>query len=179
MAYYVGGLLGGITGIVMGYDLLATTQSSDYQATERDPLYFNGRKITAKNDLGEEVASWNATSGRSGIIDQWRKGGPIPEGIYSVNPRQIQRWSDLPWYQKVAAIFGRGEWPGWPARWGYERVPIDIPGESIFGREGFFIHGGWGTQTSGCIKIVSSETSFFNYLFGQKGTVPLTIKYGF
>jgi len=144
-----------------------------------DPLKFDGHKLTATDGSQNEIGSWAAASGKTGstTADQAVKNfGPIPEGSYKVNVGNIQRWSDLPWYQKAASVVGRGEWRGGPAVWGYERVPID---GTMLGRGNFFIHGGWGPQTAGCIKILGSEGGFFNYLAGQKGSIPLTVNYGY
>ena len=117
--------------------------------------------------------------------DQWVPNyGGIPEGNYVVNPGMVQKWSDLPLYQKMAAYFGRGEWPGGVPAWGHYRVPIQTPSGGYFVTSGaitrgnFFIHGGCTPGSAGCIDIGSGEVSFFNYLSGQNGTVPLTVEYG-
>lgn len=185
LANFAVGVAGGILGSVIGYEL-ATPQAINIntsdQSIEDDPLEFNGNKMIASDAKGNTIESWAAASGRYGSSpsDQGVKDfGPIPEGNnYSVNPNNIQKWSDLPVSQKFAAIIGHGEWPGGPAVWGYSRAPIDIPGGSILTRGNFFIHGGWGFETGGCIKILNGDSNFFNYLSGQKGAIPLTVKYG-
>jgi RHS repeat-associated protein len=178
LAYFAGGILGGIAGAVTGYDLRTPNSNTDIaQVTEDDPLLFDGKKLTATNASGQEVGSWDASSGRLGstAADQAKAGyGPIPEGNYAVRPEHIQRWTDLPWYQKALAVIGRGEWPGGPAVWGYERVPIE---GGFLTRGGFFIHGGSGAATAGCIKVLKNISNFFNYLRAQTGEIPLTVNY--
>ena len=175
LAYFAGGLAGGIAGAVAAYDLMSPSPGAAGQAVEGDPLNFNGKQLTATDASGKPIGSWDAASGKPGLTPA-EHGGPIPEGGYTVDPSKIQRWSDLPWYQKALAVVGRGEWPGGPATWGDERVPID---GSILTRGGFFIHSGWGTTTAGCIKILNGISSFFSYFSAQQSSIPLTVNYGY
>ena len=161
-----------------------STQKSD------DPLLFNGKKLTATNDDGSYVDSWNGSSGKPGsttsLYDQARKFyGPIPESgddlSYSVDPAKIQYWKNLSVWDKIKSMLGGGPWPGGPLVWGYERVPIDIDGELPGGRTGnLFIHGslrGIGVGSAGCINLGSGATSFINFLSQQNGYLPLIVKY--
>jgi RHS repeat-associated protein len=182
LAYYGGGIIGGALGAVGVSDLTAP-ELTPGQAAEDDPLSFDGKRLTATDAEGNVIDSWKASSGRPGttFADQWRKDiGPIPEGDYSVNPGKIERWHDLPILKRIAADFGlTNTWKGGPPAWGHYRVPIDIPGGSILGRGTFFIHGGWTPGSAGCIDVGFGDVSFFNYLSSQRGSMPLTVKYGY
>lgn len=185
LAYFAGGFAGGIAGAVGASDIMASSLSPG-QTLQDDPLHYDGKKLTATDGKGEVIGSWDATSGKRGsttkLVDQARRDfGPIPaNGNYSVDPSQIQRWSDLPLSQKVAAYLPgkHGQWPDGVPAWGHTRVPIQIHGlPAGINRSGFFIHGGWSPGSAGCIDLGSNESSFFNYLSGQNETIPLTVKY--
>lgn len=182
VAYFAGGIAGGIGGAVMVSNLTSPTMASG-QPIDDDPLHYDGNRLTATDANGNQIGSWDATSGRPGTTpaEQYiQNKGPIPSGNYSVNPQQIQRWNDLPFRQKVYAYFGRGEWRGGTTAWGHTRVPIEIsPGTYTGPRTGnFFIHGGVFPGSAGCIDVGANEASFFGYLSGQNSSIPLTVQYG-
>lgn len=192
LLYFAGGLAGGIAGAVIASDLTTPTISLG-QSINDDPLDYNGTQLTATDAKANMMGSWPATSGKPGsttsLADQMAPNfGPIPAGKYSVNPNNIQRWADLPWYQKVAAYLPgkHGELPGGVVAWGHTRVPIDIPGGSVvfntptgvYSRGNFFIHGGWYPGSAGCIDLGAYEASFFNYFSGQTESMSLTVHYG-
>ena len=184
---FAAGVAGGIIGAVGGSDILAAMSQGPGGATavEGDPLHFDSNHLTATDANGREAGSWEGLSGRTGsrtslAHQQKYDYGPIPEaGEYSVNPANIQRWSDLPWYQKAAAYIGHGQWRWGTPAWGDTRVPIDIVGGNTWGRGDFLIHGGLypGVGTGGCIKLLD-PASFFSYLSVQQGPAPLTVQYG-
>ncbi|OPY91537.1 MAG: hypothetical protein A4E72_00097 [Syntrophus sp. PtaU1.Bin208] len=187
LSHFAAGFAGGVTGSVMANDWLANTSNNEAGSAacvEDDPLKWNGRELSATDAKGNEIGSWGGVSGRTGSTtsqahQRIRGYGPIPEGgQYSVNPQSIQRWSDLSWYQKALAAVGRGEWRGGVQTWGNTRVPINIQGGTVLSRGDFFIHGGAypGVGTGGCIKL-QNPGSFFRYLSGQNGSIPLTVKY--
>jgi len=188
-----GGLIGAaIAGTVQGAIELnnwangstVTHSTGNVGQQSDDPLLFNGKyELSATDAEGNAISSWQGSSGKPGSTtsvahQRLQDFGPIPEGNYIVDPSQIQRWKDLPGYQKVAAYFNRGEWPGGIPAWGDTRVPIQIPGGSVYGRSEFFIHGGWFPGSAGCIDLGRNASSFFNYLSGQRGSIPLTVNYG-
>jgi hypothetical protein len=192
LAYFSAGVAGGIAGAVVASDFTAPAAGQG-QAVNDDPLHYDGSQLTATDAEGNVVGSWPATSGQTGsttsLADQMaRDFGPIPAGGYSVNPANIQRWGDLPWYQKALAyVPGKhGQWPGGVVAWGHTRVPIDIPGGAVafntpagvVTRGNFFIHGGWYPGSAGCIDLGAYEGSFFNYFSAQTGPMPLTVSYG-
>jgi|GEM_PF-2950574 len=112
---------------------------------------FNGKVISLWTDKGKYLGSWNATSGQGGNISEAGK-GPIPPGLYFAEPGSIQ----------TVSIFS----PVWyflrQSSWGEQRLSLTaMPQTETYGRSGFFIHGGAGTATAGCIKI-NDERSFFN-----------------
>lgn len=110
--------------------------------------------------------------------------GPIPEGNYVVDPRQIQSFENLSPADRRASWLSAitrdqsAPWHYGPPAWGYERVPIQpLAGTNTFGRGGFFIHGGWFAGSSGCIDLTGNASAFFGWLRQQPGPVPLSVRY--
>ena len=183
----------------------------------KELLQFNGDSLTWYHENGH-TSSFQATSGRPG--PEWDEGsiysngdfevipgthpsrqwdisvGPIPEGQYSVNPQQIQRWKDLTFPNQVGSTFspiiGRarsffdsqnkvGAWPGGTMAWGHTRVQINP--QSVLNpktgatRSGFFIHGGMQAGSAGCIDLTSCNEVFFRSFASIVGPVPLYVQY--
>lgn len=108
--------------------------------------------------------------------------GPIPEGTYSVNPRNIQQIGPVDF---IAGYVGRGGWPGSVDAWGPQRVWID-PGEvylptpsgGTVRRYGFSIHSGSVPGSAGCIDICSNSAAFFQRLAQSPANrVTLQVRY--
>jgi hypothetical protein len=117
-------------------------------------LRFDGNKLvmTASN----EVYSYPAVSGRPYTKGQFNyrvsnqmspNGGPIPEGIYWINPDEL--W-ERGWLKSVflPESHERG--------WGDFRVTIHpFTTTETYCRGGFFIHGGTDPGSAGCIDLTS------------------------
>jgi len=113
---------------------------------------FNGTNISLWTDSGTFLGTWPAVSGRGGYPNQSGQGS-IPPGLYVAEPgsTQTRDLSHPLWY-----FTGQQSW-------GNQRLPL-LPavGTETYGRGGFFIHGGSGDITNGCVKIPSpSESAFF------------------
>ena len=115
-------------------------------------LEFDGSHLTVK---GEQNHSFPAVSGRpvNGTFDysperqRMETIGPIPEGIYWLNPSQLKNL----WY-----YFGK-----FAAAWGSHRITIHpFDTTHTFGRGGFFIHGGSEPGSAGCIDLTSQMSAF-------------------
>lgn len=76
--------------------------------------------------------------------------GPIPEGSYWLDPRQMQSL----WLKGLlSGSFGRA--------WGSHRITIHpFDATATFGRGGFFIHGGADAGSAGCIDLTGRMETF-------------------
>ena len=135
-------------------------------------LLFDGATLTMSSGQ-----SWPAVSGRpvNGAFDyspsrqRVEDVGPIPAGIYYVDPTQLVSLSER-WFYSLR----------YEHAWGTHRITIH-PFESTvtFGRGGFFIHGGATAGSAGCIDLTSNMSSFASRLgVLPPGTkVKLTVRY--
>ena len=158
----------------------------------RPSITFDGERLTL-TDNGKEIISVPAMSGRPSedgsfdySKDRWDdKGvGPIPEGSYSINTKNIQWWTEQSTLQRTLAFSGlfgikslrAGTWPGGLIAWGVARVEIN--GYNPYGRTNMFIHGGSFPGSAGCIDLMGNDLRFFRALNNYKNTIiPLTVKY--
>lgn len=147
-------------------------------------LVFDGEKLSIYG-RGKLLAEFDAVSGKAlddGTFDysverqKMSDVGPIPEGEYKININATQRWHSLGFWQKTAAIFGRGEFPGGTISWGAERVDIIPNGANTYGRYGFTIHGRLVPGSAGYIDLTQYDRQFFNYI-RNSGYIRLTVKY--
>jgi hypothetical protein len=106
------------------------------------------------------------------VASQKEKGvGPIPEGKYWINPAEL--WENA-WYKF---------WDPTDA-WGNYRITIHpYPGTEVYGRGGFFIHGGAEPGSAGCIDLTSAMNDFVKFLkeaVGEKANcfIDLNVHYG-
>ncbi|WP_211346771.1 tlde1 domain-containing protein [Actinokineospora cianjurensis] len=146
-------------------DLLLAERGNSGLADAAVEMVFDGATLT----LGTQ--SWVAVSGHpdaAGAFDysparQRLEGvGPIPAGVYWVDPSQMVDLSSRWFYAS------RYEGP-----WGTHRItvhPFDTT--HTFGRGGFFIHGGSTPGSAGCVDLTSSASAFARAL----STVPLNTK---
>jgi hypothetical protein len=135
-------------------------------------LRFDGRALRAGN------LSWTAVSGRPvlGNFDyspqrQRDQGeGPVPEGAYWVDPRQVADLRDR-WFYSFR----------FEDSWGTHRLTIHpLHSTHTFGRGGFFIHGGTSPGSRGCIDLTSEMANFANWIakIPRGEQVRLTVDYG-
>jgi hypothetical protein len=137
---------------------------------------FNGAYLAL---VGEKVANYYvAVSGRpleNGKFDyseerQKLKGtGPIPEGMYWINPTDL--WENA-WYKPVSS-----------SAWGNFRITLRVsPGTETHGRGGFFIHGGSVAGSAGCIDLTNRMDSFVSDMKSLVGSsnncfIPVKVSY--
>ena len=194
-----GGLSGGISVHVSGGSFWAGVRQgvissglnhAMHMGASKPPkrtLIFNGKELIIFEN-GEIIARYPAVSGRmleNGSFDYSAERqkvhdvGPIPEGEYSVNMNNTQKWSKLSLLQKTYALIRRGEFPGGTTAWGSERVDINPSNVNPFDirlRSGFTIHGGSFPGSAGCIDLTIFDAKFFNTI-RNSGVIRLTVKY--
>ncbi len=148
-------------------------------------LKFDGERIHVIEN-GKEIASYPAASGRPGkdgafdysiYRQQIKNVGPIPEGSYLIDSDNTQKWADLSFSQKTAAILNLGQFPGGTIAWGSERVDIiPLNTTNVYNRFGFTIHGGAIPGSAGCIDLTTYDKAFFS-LIRNHGLIKLTVDY--
>jgi hypothetical protein len=145
-------------------------------------LRFDGRMLILSIPGG--VKQYPAVSGKfhgdfSVRAQQDKNLGPIPTGAYWIDPEQM--WTAPRGADVVAEIpyFG-----AYYAGWGHHRITIHVmPGTKIYGRKGFFIHGGSHQGSGGCIHVTGSGMDQFrrDLIAALKGlpacSVPLLVAY--
>ena len=95
-----------------------------------------------------------------------------------MNPKEIQKWDNISFLNKVKSIFGGGSFPGGTSSWGDVRVPINPQKDNRGERTGgYFIHGGNTQGSRGCIDLWKYNKSFFNDFKEYKVPLPLIIIY--
>ena len=198
IAIVIGGSLsGGVGAALVGGDFYQgavfglISSSLNHVAHEMRPiktrLVFDGKTIKILVN-GRTVFETKAYSGKPqedgsfdySIENQKRENiGPIPEGEYFVDLAKTQKWQDLDFIQKSAALFKMGRFPGGTIAWGSERVDLTPNGANIYGRAGgFTIHGGAVPGSAGCIDLTTNDRAFFNVLHTHaKSTIILKVKY--
>ncbi len=123
-------------------------------------ILFTGNKLKFFDETGKLVQTVTAWSGMPGATpnDQHKRHfGPIPEGIYWIDPKDVQQstWAFWRWREK-------GYYPP-SSSWGRYRVPLKPdPSTNTCNRGGFFLHGSTSPGSAGCIDLVSND-----YLIGS------------
>ncbi len=158
--------------------------SDKYAAERYDPslamcssleLFFNGSKLIMKG--GSKEYSYSAASGKptkDGKFIYTKEAqkssftGPIPEGVYWINPDQL--WTNR-WYKLASED-----------AWGKYRVTIHpFTTTETYRRGGFFVHGGKVLGSAGCIDLTSHIDTFVSDLQKEgaikKCQIHLTVKY--
>jgi Ca2+-binding RTX toxin-like protein len=145
-------------------------------------LFFDGYRLYAHDASGTILRSWQAYSGTVDFnhprYQPMANAGPTPEGVYVIDYSIGQNWDDLSAYQKSLAMAGMGTWPGGTASWGNHRIQLGfLPGDTHYGRSGFFIHGGDAPGSIGCIDLVGGMDDFYQWMSQQSGPVSLRVDY--
>ncbi len=191
----------------------AEPSANDYRTIR---MHFNGSELIVYGD-GQEVLRYSGDSGRpmylkeehaeecggNPMVDSYlndrryvgiRNHGPIPEGRYRLNPRQLQDFSggifsgeqgELLWEgifgDNYTEIQGRRTHTG---DWGSGRVPLTKIGRVQEGpcgnanaRSAFFLHGGILAGSSGCIDIGSDFSALSSFLSNYRRSIVLTVAY--
>ncbi|MDR1725179.1 MAG: DUF2778 domain-containing protein [Bacteroidales bacterium] len=112
--------------------------------------------------------------------------GPIPEGLYFINPQNVQSYNDINVLNKAKSLIGLGTFPGGTDSWGQNRVWIQ-PNETmvyneatgnIVYRGNFSIHGGSTPGSRGCIDLHHNANPFFRQLKQSKSSfIRLNVNY--
>jgi len=100
--------------------------------------------------------------------------GPIPEGEYYI---EINKISSVPPY-RLDRQYG----------WCDKNVPTELNKQEIYGRYGFYIHGGAEAGSAGCIDLWKNNNEFFkvflelveqykDIILKNQGKIPLSVKY--
>ena len=136
-------------------------------------ILFDGSRVTISDDSGKEVLNCSATSGVPGYYpgQMWvRDFGPIPEGLYFLDPSPGQMS-----YVEGLRRLGRDIIAG---DYGRIRVPLTpAEGTNTFGRDGFYLHGGRREGTKGCIDVGSCDRKIYDMLKTHTTRVPVRVKY--
>lgn len=141
--------------------------------------------------------SYEAVSGRAqedgsfsySEDNQAKKGeGPIPDGLYKINPQKTQKFDDLDVANKIVSTLGiGGSFKGGTFAWGEERVWIYPKAITVFDpvtgkpvvRNNFSIHGGSIPGSAGCIDLHKNAPAFFKKLSRSKSSfIRLKVLYG-
>lgn len=165
---------------------LETIVMGNYEGERSDPslamcrgteLLFTGRVLIF--EARRSVHTYSAVSGRPTpegnflytTARQRQKGiGPIPAGIYWINPSEM-------WTNSWHSVAPR-------SAWGNYRITIHpFTTTETFSRGGFFIHGGDTPGSAGCIDLTNHMDDFTNDLLKELGAaqncqIHLAVKYG-
>lgn len=140
-----------------------------------------------------EIDFFGAVSGRpiNGKFDysfkrQAIKGkGPTPERDYYINPDEIEAYSDLPKFQALLSLFGRGRFPWGTRAWGNYRVPLHPKKVFVYNENGeeversnMYMHGGLEPGSAGCIDMhVNADRFFLQLMKSKEKQIPVVVNY--
>lgn len=176
------------------------TSGKKKQEPHLESLRFDGERLTAfaVNKEGRRFSfSLPADSGfpldeNHSVFDyspqrqQQKDEGPIPEGTYTVNPKEIQHPNLIDEAIGMAGALAKkklGRFPGGSIPWGNCRIPITQTEEQAqkTKRDGFSIHGGKRRGSAGCIDLTDKDEKFCEFIEKYRGknqtSVPLTVEY--
>ncbi len=131
---------------------------------------FDGKQVILVDPDGNVLASYPAESGKDGVTDTGvRDKGPIPEGTYTIEPKEISHVTGLAYVRRNYTPFYGGDW-------GNYRVPLRPDSETdTKGRDEFFLHGGNWAGTKGCIDVRQNDNLVFPVLEGAPPGAPLKV----
>jgi len=131
-------------------------------------IYYYGPGMTIVDDNEGFLAWLPASSGRNECFcnpnyQNISGKGPIPSGGYSFDPKNFSKG---------------GFWRNLFGDWGTWRVPLTPdPTTNVYGRGGFFIHGGKIPGSAGCIDLGKFDNAFYNLFKDHLGPVPVVVDY--
>ena len=140
-------------------------------------VLFDGTSLTVVDSKGNVVFKELATSGKcvhmnnkesQNIKDQ----GPIPEGEYSFQGSEWNKLSRLQQIQHIASSiihYGGGDW-------GDYNVKLQNNNGNMFGRDKFYIHGGFLKGSAGCIDLGNNVENFFKITYSMSN-IKVIVKY--
>jgi hypothetical protein len=166
----------------------------EYLRFDGSNLVYYTQKENKDGNLTLYKTSFGAVSGKpdaNGNFSysqraQATSGGPIPEGLYFINPQEIQNYNNLSGVDKMFSNVGMGTFPGGTNSWGENRVWIqpnttftysDVTEGAVY-RSDMSIHGGNEPGSRGCIDLHKNANYFFNMLSDSKGSfIRLNVNY--
>jgi len=155
------------TKTVIGLDSLVTFDGKTLTLFQKD-----GTNQSFEARAGKVDSQGRTQPSLQGVKDV----GPIPEGTWTFNPKEIQRYSDLNLWQQFKSHFGGSSWPGGTSSWGNERVWLKP--ETYQGpRDNFTIHGGDEFGSRGCIDLAKNGPAFFSAVDTTLDTIPVFVNY--
>lgn len=164
------GLAGGLS--VYGFAEGDPVSYADPYGLFADTVKYNGTRVTLVGDDGSVKWSGEATSGVPGstAADQGTENvGPIPEGEYTLNPKEISEVHGFRY--ELRQQFGD---------WGHYRVRLHAnPGTDTHGRDRFFLHGAATPGSLGCIAVPegTAEAQLFSLLSQLHSPVTVKVHY--
>ncbi|MER3461616.1 MAG: hypothetical protein C4342_00865, partial [Armatimonadota bacterium] len=137
-------------------------------------IVFGGKTLKVFDDHGKQILRVPAYSGLPGASrDDVRKKnfGPIPEGTYRLDPRDIE-YATLEFWT----------WPGpdYPpsGAWGPARAPLKQDKKTeTFGRDGFLLHGGDYVGSEGCVDVGPNIMRVIDEIKSHRGAVKVYVDY--
>ena len=173
-------------------DIHIDLDGKEWKNIGQEYLFFNGNKlhyfVQSKGEIFDAV-SGRPTNGdfvydkaSQSLVDE----GPIPEGLYYINPQEIQSYFKLSFMQKLLSVFNLGTFPKGPIAWGFDRVWIkpneikvfDFKSSKFVTRSNFSLHGGLTPGSAGCIDLSGNAFKFFSKLKSSNSSfIRLNVNY--
>ncbi len=126
-------------------------------------------KIRGNDNVLGDFGSQSGKKGYQGV--EWtpiEEAGPIPEGQWLIKYDDLEKNDDPLTYSNRNDIIP----------WGRQRVKLQHVSGDNYGRDGFYVHGGYnGLGSAGCIDLGLQMPYFTRILDKYKQDVPLTVKY--
>ena len=148
---------------------------------KRIKLHFDGKRLNATEN-GRYAGGWEGVSGRRGYqTPEWQHAydtGPIPEGVYDVDPLQYPPPPGS--WQRLKGRLGWGTWKGLENSWGNARAFLDaksVTRPAAAHRSGFSIHGGAAPGSAGCIDLTDDMDSFADFYRRTGQSAELNVSY--
>lgn len=145
-------------------------------------LEFDGQTLTATNNE-KTLKSWPAMSGKPGYqsraATEIEDYGPIPEGIWHLNPDELQTYSPEKESRGWRGPNGETPWLGGTRSWGNHRIRLE-PDEfhtDTKNRDGFYLHGGEVPGSAGCIDTTNNMNEVAKFIRSSEYPMNLYVNY--
>ena len=144
-------------------------------------VLFDGTSLTVVDSKGNVVFKELATSGKGvhmnnkesqNIKDQ----GPIPEGEYSFQGSEWNKLSRLQQAKQLTRSFFNFILEPGGGDWGDYNVRLQNYNGNMFGRDKFYIHGGFLKGSAGCIDLGNNVENFFKITYSMSN-IKVIVKY--
>ena len=145
-------------------------------------MEFDGQTLTAINNE-KTLKSWPAMSGKPGYqsraATEIENHGPIPEGVWHLNPDELQTYSPEKESRSWRGPNGETPWQGGTRSWGNYRIrlePDDFRTDTKH-REGFYLHGGEVPGSAGCIDTTDSMDEVAKFIRASEYPMDIYVNY--